>query len=647
MAELKNLDMKIIIQKTNIIKAFILLLCFGNTLNVFAQTPFWKSSLDYNDFTNNWSVIKLGAANKANDIWTWTDNGSLGKNKNSIGKLKSETANDGWAIFDADKICENKTFPNYNEQYVALFSPEISTLNKGTVWLKMDILYKKFYDSVYVIVEKKLATGSKFQNYPLLKQPIMNNQFSDCTLLSPGLAENPHTHYIDLSSFGANSKIKIGIVYISGTKTGDYGEFGCGYAMQIDDMKLFDINPTPGNDLKLKTNFFAIPTNAFTPKCQVEPIRFLVDVANVGKNTQPNIQVEVAITKVINSSVYDTIFKKSTTIGTIKPDSLLQNIVLPFEFKNIENYGGGQYEVNYTVKNDSKDDNIKNNHLKYTFYLSENLFLKDNGSNTLKLELRNDPNSPNWAVANHYHIVKGKNVFAKQVKIPFVNTKGLANRKLNINFYEWNNNDNDIYTATEQELTLVANGEYTLKGTELEGAIVLENLLNPNEPIELKDNTEYLVVMNYFGQNSDTKTLEIFGDNIDYAATSYIYASENKTRLGSLEYDENDKTYYAISGIVASLRLVIDETKICNNVANEDIQPTDIQLFPNPSQGNIQIVGYENVQNINVYDELLSIKKRFVSDATIDLGDLANGIYFIEMILKNGQKVVKKQVVLH
>ncbi len=631
-----------------ILKYIFIIIFIGIHANLLlAQTPFWKSTFDYNDFADNWSIVKLGSGNTGIDNWTWTDIGPVGVNKSSIGKLKADSKSDGWAIFDADNICSGKSGPSYNEQHVALFSSEISTLNKGTVWLKVDLLYKKFYDSVYVIVEKKLATGSKFQNFKLLSQKIINNQFTDCTLLSPGLAENPHTQYVDITNFAANSKIKIGFAYISNSKTGKQKEYGCGYAVQIDDVELYDINPIPNNDLKIKTNFFAIPTNAFTPKCQTEQLRFLVDVANNGKSTQSNINVSTIVTKVVNSNNYDTIFKKSFNIGTLKPDSLAQNIILPFTLDNLGDYGGGQYDLWYKVGNTQPDGNPKNNTLKYTFYLSESYFVKDNGSNVLRFELT-DPgsNNPNWTVANHYHIVRGKDVFAKKVNIPLVNTKGLINRKIAVGLFEWDNK-NDLYEASETELTQVGFGEYFLKGTETDCSISLENLLNPNIPIELKDNTDYLLVMDYIGKSSDTKTLEIYGDNTDYAATAYIYEQYKQTRLGSLQYFKGDNTFFSISGIVASLRLIIDEDKICKIVANNDLQNTDIQLFPNPSQGIIELSDIENIQSIAIYNELSMIKKIDNISNTIDCNELENGLYFIEITLKNKQKLIKKQLILH
>jgi hypothetical protein len=639
--------MKKIVQKNLIYITILMFFCFLQLNELVAQTPFWKSTFDYNDFTDNWSVVKLGAGNLSIDNWTWTDIGPQGPNKSSIGKLKAASKSDGWAIFDTDNICLGKVGPNYNEQHVALFSPEISTLNKGTIWLKVDLLYKKYYDSVYVIVEKKLATGSKFQNFRLLRQKIDNNQFTDCTLLSPNLAENPHTQYVDLSTFAANSKIKIGFAYISNGKTGKLKEYGCGYAVQLDDVELFDINPTPNNDLKVKTNFFAIPTNAFTPKCQTEPLRFLVDVTNIGKSTQSNVAISTIITKVVNGNSFDTIFKKSFNIGSLKPDSLAQNIILPFSFDNIGDYGGGQYDLWYLVGNAQKDDNPRNNALKYTFYLSESYFVKDNGSNVLRFELTEPgSNSPNWTIANHFHIVRGKDVFAKKVNIPLVNAKGLGNRKIAVGLFEWQNK-NDLYEATEDELTQIATGEYYLKGTETDCSIVIENLQNPNANIELKDNTDYLLVMDYIGKTSDTKTLEIYGDNTDYAATSYIYEQFNQTRMGSLRYNKVDNTFSSISGIVASLRLLIDEDKICNIVANDDAQVIDIQLFPNPSQGIIELSDIENIESISIFNELSLVQNIKTISKNIDCSQLENGLYFIEIELKNKQKIVKKQLILH
>ncbi len=78
-----------------------------------------------------------------------------------------------------------------------------------------------------------------------------------------------------------------------------------------------------------------------------------------------------------------------------------------------------------------------------------------------------------------------------------------------------------------------------------------------------------------------------------------------------------------------------------NQLANEN---ADIILFPNPTNGMINISGFTNSTDINLFD----IKGQFVKsyqqiNNTIDISELQSGIYILNLI-SNDKTVVKKVV---
>ncbi len=69
---------------------------------------------------------------------------------------------------------------------------------------------------------------------------------------------------------------------------------------------------------------------------------------------------------------------------------------------------------------------------------------------------------------------------------------------------------------------------------------------------------------------------------------------------------------------------------------------SDISLYPNPANSTLNIVGIENC-NIDIYDIYGKLVKNFseTSNLTIDISDLSNGLYFVNIKNDNGIKTLK------
>ena len=81
-------------------------------------------------------------------------------------------------------------------------------------------------------------------------------------------------------------------------------------------------------------------------------------------------------------------------------------------------------------------------------------------------------------------------------------------------------------------------------------------------------------------------------------------------------------------------------------LAVETFNQNDIKLYPNPTSGEMQIIGLDsNKLTIEINDVLgKRIKKMVVSNQRINLSDLPNGFYFISLQVDNSTPIIKKVI---
>lgn len=59
-------------------------------------------------------------------------------------------------------------------------------------------------------------------------------------------------------------------------------------------------------------------------------------------------------------------------------------------------------------------------------------------------------------------------------------------------------------------------------------------------------------------------------------------------------------------------------------------QGKDLNIFPNPSSGIINFTDYTNIETITVLNAQGQVVKSFNASSKVDIGDLANGVYFVK-----------------
>ncbi len=96
---------------------------------------------------------------------------------------------------------------------------------------------------------------------------------------------------------------------------------------------------------------------------------------------------------------------------------------------------------------------------------------------------------------------------------------------------------------------------------------------------------------------------------------------------------EDDSLFYNPSGEACEIHLGLEETEM-----------NKVSVFPNPSSGNIELLSELPLKQIQVINMIGSTLKEFRPNVTlveIDLSELPQGTYYLNLENQNGEKVVK------
>ncbi len=89
--------------------------------------------------------------------------------------------------------------------------------------------------------------------------------------------------------------------------------------------------------------------------------------------------------------------------------------------------------------------------------------------------------------------------------------------------------------------------------------------------------------------------------------------------------------------------LYIDDFNYIEGVilATNDIENIEFKIYPNPAINSVNISSTESIEKINIYSIHGILVKETTNNKTIDVSNLSNGIYFIEVLYEKGKKVQK------
>ncbi|HLU80634.1 MAG TPA: T9SS type A sorting domain-containing protein, partial [Flavobacteriaceae bacterium] len=89
----------------------------------------------------------------------------------------------------------------------------------------------------------------------------------------------------------------------------------------------------------------------------------------------------------------------------------------------------------------------------------------------------------------------------------------------------------------------------------------------------------------------------------------------------------------------------LNQVAFCNlGIAENNLASTGIEVYPNPTTGNLNIEAKGKIDQINLYDSMGRLIGKF-DQASINIGKESAGYYFLEVVVDNQRyykKVIKK-----
>jgi hypothetical protein len=195
---------------------------------------------------------------------------------------------------------------------------------------------------------------------------------------------------------------------------------------------------------------------------------------------------------------------------------------------------------------------------------------------------------------------------------------------------------------------------YIIGGKEQPDSLINVKLNKENglEPVKLEDNTEYLVMLEYYASGTANFDMTI-SDEIDYGGMITASILKQKPRFGSLigiAGDLTKETYSYVGfggnefGIVPVVRLNVANL-IYTDITELNTISEQFTVFPNPAADFINLQFANNQRNVLL--KLMDTNGRIFSQQSVDfiqgknpirfiLPNVAPGFYYIQAISDEG-----------
>ncbi|MCC7465829.1 MAG: T9SS type A sorting domain-containing protein [Saprospiraceae bacterium] len=559
-------------------------LMLANTL--FAQTPFWSENFT-NGLPSSWSTTD---GSNQGVLWTWCADPLLGDSNpgcsepwddalNAQVPFNSATASTGFMVMDSDDPGGLPT-PHVSR----LTTSAIDCSGKSQVFLTFQTHIGVFeLDADANAILRVSTNGTTWTDYTIFNGLTTTVRWS----------ENPEIPIIDISATAANA----GTVYLQWQWTGNWE-----YMWSVDDVELYDQNPTPGNDMAISAFFYPVSSFA-SPASQIatDTFSFEVNLTNNGLNPQTNIVVTAYVKEDGGATLHtQTITIPELAAGVQDTAFLFPQLYAP-ELQN------GVYLIGYTLTSDSLDQRPNDNERESPFVVSNDFFAKEDGP-----EQGYRPSAGgDWAVGNLYRMGAGAFDMYKATEAEFAFTSNddeIPVGEVEAAIYlfkisndvapDFSNFDGSGFLTSSMEWLGVASYEApdSLQGYQIQ-RVELSDLNTALPGVVLEPNTRYLLAVEYGGANASV--FHAFNDDVYYYFPStFIFNTDwNPFGFGG---DVN-----AVLRLYISLVSTTDETVLPDNT---------IKVFPNPVRETVQ----------------LGIEFAEPTDATITIADINGRVIHVE-----------------
>ena len=362
---------------TRMLPVFALLT--GGLVN--AQAPaFWSEDFD-GGIPAGWTNVDA-STNAKKILWTWCNQPDAG---NSVAgcpgvfgaqnPFASFTPTNGFVSVDSDE--GGQLASNHISR---LTTPVIDCSGKSEVFITFATQVGIFPPSgptgAVLRVSTDNATWKEYDFFPDLSG-------------TQGFSKNPETPAIDISDKAANQAT----VYLQWQWTGNYE-----YMWNLDDISLFDYNPTPSYNLVLG-DFFYPASSMAQPVSQISTDTFgsfFVEVSNPGLEPQNNVVVKVAVTTDTGEEIY----ADSLTLASLEPGVADSLVEFPPTSTFAPDLPLGAYEIVYSVRADSADGRPFDNVVSDPFFVTNSIYSKENAGGLIATRPGGD--AADWAVGALY-----------------------------------------------------------------------------------------------------------------------------------------------------------------------------------------------------------------------------------------------------
>jgi PKD repeat protein len=520
-----------------------------------------------------------------------------GQYSGGLGAIASSTADNGFALYDADVIGGASTGSITMANAISL-----SGVTNAAVVL--EYYYRNFYDTLMV---EYSTDNSAWNVLKMLNDGMAPND----------LTANPSAITISAAELDGESQVWFRITY-----QGSYG----GYAAMVDD---FAVIEQPNNDLKgLSSTLDYVSTTyaGAVPLSQVEGIQLGASVLNNGVVTQTNMQLNAEIINGDGSVVFS-----SSSAAKEIATGVIDTVFVEDQFIPTAT---GNYEATYFFSQDELDASFTNNGAnKLDFAVTDTVFARAMIPSTFFGA--NVAGGDTVQLGANYLIVEETEVSSASVQVAWYTGAGAVIR---LNVYSWN--------TVDGSRTLVASSrDYTI-GSIAEGELEKVTLSFDEKPtLSPGDYTASVEVVSYANDGDD---FVVSCDNVSPIFTPL--AATILARAGG-----GNHAWYTLSTTPHVYLNIVDPTPpVVVSVENEDLFNGEINVFPNPNNGQFTVtltdVNDENayIEFINPIGQLIERVELNAASETINMRSkgLAEGLYYIKLVSPTTHSVNVTKVII-
>lgn len=431
------------------------------------------------------------------------------------------------------------------------------------------------------------------------------------------------------------------------TMLGDY------YYWVIDDVKIIE---REANNLRVNENFFATAPNVKVPRSQVEPIRFLADIQNIGATTQENTILNMTVT---NDDTGEEVFNEDLAYGSITADSIAENRLFEGSFMPadvVANYTG-IYTVSSTTGEDfDETDNSRT----IKFAVSENEFANEDGTGlgSFGIPAASQAQIPTWAIGNYFYLPNGNGWKVSKFEIGVGNASAVGGLEIALRMFKWtdidaDSDDSGFPEAAPNEREFIAFADYEILGNEL--ATDLNEITDFTDddgdevPISLADDGHYLVMLTMDSRVNIPATEALYNS---YLAMNLATTQAGAPRYWSFTGNSDDifnEVYEANVNITPVVRMFIEEED--PSAVVELSADNLITVGPNPAKEfvNIGMAFTKSFDDVNVMitdatgrvvlmNDLKNIQNH---QMRVDVSNLAAGMFLVNINTPDGVRTEK------